>query len=257
MLLGPIQAQTTDDLVTYWIDAGRFPNRSSVLAVIKWVGSSHIDLVHFFWRPGWLTTFLVILGGAHLWRTGRRSEFLLLILPVAMGLAAAFLHRWPFGERLMAFAAPVVLMLAAVGLERLRLRLAFFHPLLGWIFVAAILLPGMVNAAFHMAYPRVRHEFRPVMQYVTRHQRPDDHFSVFAPAEVEFYTGRDFRKGSLEAASSARVWFIATRKGYQKEFPSPAQDLLDRLIARRPRLAAVEEFGAAAYLFGPEPMAAK
>jgi hypothetical protein len=174
-----------------------------------------------------------------------------------MGLAASFLHRWPFAGRLMAFAAPVILILAAEGLERLRLRLALFHPLLGWTFAAAILLPGIFNAALHVAYPRERHEVRPVMQYVTRHQRPDDHFSVFAPAEVEFYTGKDFREGSLEAASSARVWFIATRKRYQKEFPSPAQDLLDRLIARRPRLAAVEEFGAAAYLFGPEPIAVK
>jgi hypothetical protein len=45
------------------------------------------------------------------------------------------------------------------------------------------------------------------------------------------------------------VWFLDTRYGYRSLFPS--QDLLEDLNHERPRLLALEHFGAAAYLFGP------
>ncbi|HEX9867027.1 MAG TPA: hypothetical protein VGC99_00280, partial [Candidatus Tectomicrobia bacterium] len=54
-----------------------------------------------------------------------------------------------------------------------------------------------------------------------------------------------------EPNPSATVWFISIRSGYKRS-TFTAQDVLDRLNARRPRLQAIEEYGAAAYLFGPE-----
>jgi hypothetical protein len=90
---------------------------------------------------------------------------------------------------------------------------------------------------------------RPVIAFVQQHMQPSDQLLVFCPAEVEFYTGENFRHAPQEAAPFARVWFIGTRSGH-KAFPN--QDLLERLGAHRPRLEAMEEYGAAAYLFGPD-----
>ncbi len=53
----------------------------------------------------------------------------------------------------------------------------------------------------------------------------------------------------VEPNPAARVWFFASRSRYQL---FPTQDLLDRLSATRQRLRAIEEYEAAAYLFGPE-----
>jgi len=168
-----------------------------------------------------------------------------------MALAASFLHRWPFGgNQQMVFAAPAALLLAAEGIESLRRRLTRWHALAGWIVVVCLLLPGLVDAAYRISTPRLRHEVRPVIEFVQHHLHPDDQLLVFCPAEVAFYTGRDFRNASVEPDPSKSVWFIAT--GVDSDRFS-ARGLLDHLRTTRPRLRVKEEYGAAAYLFGPEP----
>jgi hypothetical protein len=167
-----------------------------------------------------------------------------------MALAASFLHRWPFGgNQQMVFAAPAALLLAAEGIESLRRRLTRWRQSAAWIFVTCLLLPGVAMAAYRIGAPGLRHEVRPVIEFVQRHLHPGDQLLVFCPAEVAFYTGRDFRNASVEPDPSKRVWFIATGVGSDR---FSARGLLDQLRATRPRLRVKEEYGAAAYLFGPE-----
>lgn len=112
-LFGPIRAQTTASLVSYWIDARGFPHTSGFLGILKWLASSNLALLHFLWQPGWLMTSFAIIGAACLWWNHQRLELLLLLLPLGLALAASFLHRWPYSGRLMAFSAPLVLLLTA------------------------------------------------------------------------------------------------------------------------------------------------
>jgi hypothetical protein len=251
LLLGPIRAQLTGILVGFW--AKSFPDTSGFVALVYWLGRSHLGLFDYFWRPfGGVLVALALVGGVCCWRTDRRPELLCLWLPVLMALAASFLHRWPFGgNQQMVFAAPAALLLAAEGIEWLRRRLTRWRALAGWIVVAFLLLPGLVVAAYRISTPRLRHEVRPVIEFVQRHLQPADQLLVFIPAEFEFYTGRDFRNASVEPDPSARVWVIVGGSR-SKGLPLPAQAVLDHLVRRRPELQAVEEYGAAAYLFGPE-----
>jgi len=151
----------------------------------------------------------------------------------------------------MVFAAAAALVLVAEGTEALRLRLARWRWWAGWTCVTLLLLPGIADAAHRILSPRQKYELRPVIQFVQRYLQPGDQLLVFDPAAVEFYTGRGFREASVEPNPSASVWFISIRNGY-KQSTFTAQDVLDRLNARRPRLQAIEEYGPAAYLFGPE-----
>ena len=251
LLLGPIRAQLSEEMLGFW--AKSFPDTSSLAALVYWLGRSHLGLFNYFWRPfGGVLIPLALLGGVRWWRTDRRPELLCLWLPVLMALAASFLHRWPFGgNQQMVFAAPAALLLAAEGIESLRRRLTRWHALAGWTVVVCLLLPGLADAAYRISTPRLRHEVRPVIEFVQRHLQPADQFLVFIPAEFEFYTGRDFRNTSVEPDPSARVWVIVGGSR-SKGLPLPAQALLDRLVRRRPELQAIEEYGAAAYLFGPE-----
>ncbi len=249
LLLGPIRAQLSGDMLGFW--AKSFPDTSSAAAFVYWLGRSHLGLFNYFWQPfGGVLVALALLGGVRCWRAGRRAELLCLWLPVLVALAASFVHRWPFGgNQHMVFAAPAALLLAAEGIEGVRGRLAHWRPSAGWIIVSILLLPGLANAAYRIGTPRQRHEVRPVIEFVQKHLHPDDQLLVFCPAEVAFYTGRDFRNASVEPDPSARVWLIGTGVGSDRY---PAQGLLDQLRAKRPRLRVIEEYGAAAYLFGPE-----
>ncbi len=251
-LLGPIRAQTTGSLVGYWINARGFPDTSSFFAVLKWLASSNLALLHFVWQPGWLIIALTITGAACLWSNHQRFELLILLLPLLLALAASFLHRWPYSGRLMAFGIPLFLLLTAKGIEGARVELSRFHSVAGWLLVAGVLCPETGSAAFHIVSPRQRHEFRPVVEFVNREMRPADQLLVFAPVEVGFYMGRDFSDAPMAAGASSRVWFIGTRHAYKQDFGASAQSVFLSLVSRRARLESKEEYGAAAYLFGPE-----
>ena len=249
LLLGPIRAQLTGTLIGFW--AKSFPDTRSLAGLLYWLVRSHIGVFNYLWQPvGGVLLPLAVLGGVCCWRTDRRPELLCLWLPVLMALAASFLHRWPFGgNQQMVFAAPAALLLAAEGIDSLRRRLTRWHALAGWIVVVCLLLPGVAMAAYRIGAPRLRHEVRPVIEFVQQHLHPDDQLLVFCPAEVAFYAGRDFRNASVEPDPSKSVWFIAT--GVDSDRFS-ARGLLDHLRTTRPRLRVKEEYGAAAYLFGPE-----
>ncbi|HEV8341196.1 MAG TPA: hypothetical protein VGR30_02375 [Candidatus Binatia bacterium] len=251
LLMGSIEAQRGDALMTFW--AGWFPDLSGPLALFFWLARSLLGLFNYFWQPlGAALLALAFVGSVRLWHNHRSSDVCFLLLPLLIALVAAFFHRWPFGgNQHMVFAAPAVFLLAAEGVETVRQRLMQRRQWLGWAFVAVLLLPNVSDSAYRIFSPRQRHEVRPVIEHVQRSRKPGDKIIVFDPATVEFYTDKNFRNPSLEPSRSTRVWVIATRSGY-KEFPSQVEDLLQSLRSRRQRLSSLEEFGAAAYLFSPE-----
>jgi hypothetical protein len=253
-LLAPIKAQLAGP-AAFWAQMNAFPDTRSVSALMWWLGWSHLGMFNYIWRYfDVLVLALVIVGAGVFWRSGRRSELLILWLPVWTALAAAFFHRWPFGgNQHMVFAAPAVLLLAAEGLETVRQRLQRLPGRIGWagwVAVAVVLLPGIVNAVYHMGVPRHWHDVRPVIEFVQRYLEPHDQLLVTEPATFEYYTGRNFRNSSMSPDPSSRVWFITLRAG-NKQFSMSKPELFEQLRVTRPQLNAIEEYGAAAYLFGP------
>jgi protein-S-isoprenylcysteine O-methyltransferase Ste14 len=249
LLQGPAQAQLGDQVLGFWSDA--FPDVSGPGALFAWLARALLGFFNYFWQPlGVVVALAVSLAGAMLWRSGRRVELALLGLPVALSLAAAFVHRWPFGgNQHMVFAGPAVLLLAGEATEAIRRRLELWRRGAGAVFVVLFLLPGIGAAAFHLAFPRQRHEARPVIRFVEENRRPQDQLLVFCPAEFEFYAGPVFPNPPSAPDPSRRVWFVGTRS---KRKPFPNQELLDRLASRRPLLLSSEAYGAASYLFGSE-----
>ena len=225
LLLGPIRAQATGHLLTFWVRIEAFPDIRSLGAFASWMWRSHLGLVSFFWHHvGALLLALALLGTIRLSRTGRRPELLILVLPVWMALAASFLYRWPFGaNQHMVFAAPAAFLLIAEGTETLRFWLGRWHASAGWLLVALVLLPGILEAGKQIASPSRKHELRPVILLVQQHLEPGDQVLVFDPAPVEFYAGRDFPRSAVDAHPAARVWFISIRAGY-KDFAITGKD---------------------------------
>jgi hypothetical protein len=73
-----------------------------------------------------LTTLLCLAGAWQLWRAGGRRLLVLLGVPFALGLAAAALHRYPYGgsARIAQHLAPAICLLAGAGAAALITRLA-------------------------------------------------------------------------------------------------------------------------------------
>jgi hypothetical protein len=248
-LLLPVTAQRGGPVVQFWSRA--FPAVAGPLPFVIWLGRSLIALFDYFWQPfGGLLLVSAALAIAACRRTERRPLLRLLWLPVGLALLAAALHWWPFGgNQHMVFAAPAVLVFAADGIELARRRLAGRRPRLAWAALALLLAPGLLGALYHLIVPRQRHELRPVIAYVEQQSRPGDQLAVFDPATFKFYTGRDMRSAPLPLASPERVWVITPRAKNGDLHPE-VRSVVDRLGRTRPRLRAMETYGAAAYLFG-------
>lgn len=248
-LLLPVTAQRSGAVVHFWSRA--FPDVSGPLPSVIWLGRSLLALFDYFWQPfGGLLLLSAGLAVAACWRTERQPLLRLLCLPVGLALLAAALHWWPFGgNQHMAFAAPAVLVFAADGIELARRRLVVRLPRVAWAGLALLLAPGLLGAFYHLIVPRQRHELRPVIAYVQQRSTPGDQLAVFDPATFKFYTGRDLRSAPRQLSSAERVWVVTPRSKNGVLHPD-VQDFVDRLARTRPRLSALETYGAAAYLFG-------
>ncbi len=245
-ILGPVRAQMSGPMIEFWRQS--YGNAASAWVILYWFGRSMLGLFDYFWQPmGALLLVLAMIGAAAMWHDERRPILMMMTAPIAATLAASFAHLWPFGgNQHMVFAAPAVFIVVAEGIERVRQRLIGRSAWMAAVFIAITLIPGIAPAAYHIVYPRQRHEVRAVLDFVRRHRQPGDRFLIQCPPEVEFYTGHELL-ALPPAGPSSRLWVLTTASGRHG---------LDAASIRafapdRPYLTGDQQFGAAAYLFGP------
>jgi hypothetical protein len=99
--------------------------------------------------------------------------------PIALTVAAAFVHQYPLsGSRLTLFLIPGLLLLAASGAAMVQQGLARhrFEPLrYAWLPAAApLLIMGISQQGYRLAHPRYRSHIRPAVEYVRAHRQPGD-----------------------------------------------------------------------------------
>jgi hypothetical protein len=119
-----------EGMVAYWKNGfppaewGRLPG---------WLASRHVGTLFAYplgaeYGGSLLTVALCLAGACACWRGGQRPLLVMCLLPFGLNLAAAALHRYPYGEhpRLMQHLAPAICLLAGAGggwlIERLASR---------------------------------------------------------------------------------------------------------------------------------------
>ena len=218
----------------------------------------------------------------------KRKQLFILIFPVLVTLLAAGAHKYPFKGRVLLFIVPALLLLIAQGAEQIRvltadrsrfvgacfLVLLFLHPLLfstyGLIKPHADSLPLGVDAAtVPPGVGHTREEMKPVMNYISEHQRQGDVLYVYdaaAPAflyyapryhldKINYVLGRvsgwtqnwnAYENDVNQLRGHGRVWFLVSHLHQQEEFPAY---LLDH---KGTRLDLFKGLGAQVYLYDLE-----
>jgi hypothetical protein len=148
LALGPARLQRDANVEQCW--SAYFPDWSRPWLVPLWAVTSTLDAFRYCApAAGQLLVPAAMVGGVLLWRQGRVAFFALLAAPLLLGLAAALMHRYPYGgARVIVYATPGLLLLIAAGvpaiLDWLRPRTRF-----GVAFaVVCLLLPAVESVKY-------------------------------------------------------------------------------------------------------------
>lgn len=156
---GPQSDSVMATMRDYWSSA--FPPQAP-LPLVTWLLRVHTS--HMFSYPAGgeggastLTTGLVVAGIVAMVRRGSRVVLSLYLVPFALGLAAAFLGRYPYGgsARTMQYVAPAILLLAGLGAAALLSRV----PSVAWnrrahaLSIAVFAMIGLGLLAWDVTHP--------------------------------------------------------------------------------------------------------
>jgi hypothetical protein len=158
--------------------------------------------------PMTLASVLFLIGLYGLF-TNQWSWALALAAPLGFTLLASALHQYPFGNRLLMFALPNILLITVGGLEWIHTALQ--RPWLAYpvtVIVAGMLLwQPLVSAIENVGAPTMREHVRPLLAYLQVHRQPQDRTYVYygALAAFQYYAPfYGFKTGDYIVGSDAR-----------------------------------------------------
>ena len=268
---------TNEDLSSSW--SARYPDS---FGDILWLFDA---LGRFFYHPmgfpgiaDGIGIFAFIVGCVAWYRRDRRI-FFALVAPFVVTMVAAYLRQYPFRDRLVLFLAPLGMLIVAEGIALLltqlrKIRFAnryrcWLSGLLGIVCLYALTVPAISRASNFIVHPEVKHEVRPVVEYVSTKYQPGDKIYVYAGAVQAFayyvdlkdYSDLNYTNGSanfsqkgdietrsqfateIEPLTGDRVWFVFRAEAEEE---LTAKEYLD-LVGQE--LDSIQQLGASAYLY--------
>ena len=121
---------------------------------------------------------------------------LVLIVPFPVLLIVSGLKKYPFGGRLLLFIIPIVFILIAEGIERIRSILQKIHPWIGFCATAALVILFMfqptLNSLRNLQQPYLREHIKPILSYLSQHRQDTDFIYVYYGAEpaLDYYASQ-------------------------------------------------------------------
>jgi hypothetical protein len=173
LVFGPVRHQHDAEIHSCWVAC--MPNWREPATVPRWFLSAPFEVCRYCCKP--LGQFLVpfaLAGALLLRRTGEGTRLRLMLASIFLALAAACVHVYPFGgARVMAYAAPAILLIAAAGVAsvltwlRSRSRLACVVPLL-------LLLTPAASSLEQVVHPWSEADVPSAAAFVQRQRRAED-----------------------------------------------------------------------------------
>ena len=176
-----------EDLASSW--SSRYP---SSLIDLGWLLDA---LGRFFYNPMGFTGITDGIGifafvfGCVAWYKKDKAFLGTLLAPFIATLIAAYLHQYPFRERLAVFLVPFAIIIVAEGVAWLigqfnrtqaNFKGRFISLILGIFCLLSLTIPQIARAGSFVFAPEVKHEIRPVTEYVLSHQQSEDTIYVYS-----------------------------------------------------------------------------
>lgn len=168
--------EAPDGLWLHWAKGFMpFPPRS--ISDLYWFVTSLKGIIHNPGGLGSLSYFLIMCLLVAFWQLflGNKIKLCVLLSPVPVALLASGIKAYPFATRLILYLVPVVLFGVAAGIELMRSHLSKASPVLGFCFVAALLIsPVLKLSAIGRGAPFLTAEIKPVLSYIQNHIQEGD-----------------------------------------------------------------------------------
>lgn len=214
LVLGPVRCQHDAEIHSCWVAC--MPNWDRPWTVPGWFLLSPFEVCRYCCKPlGQMLAFLAVPGALCLWRRGERTAVLLMTAPIALALAAACVHRYPFGgARVMAYATPAVLLLGAAGVPSVFAWLTARSRLACAGLVGLLLLP-LFSSLEQVVHPWREADISKVAAYVRARQHPED-FILGNDVAQQYYfrqLGPAFHlldESPIPAPRGDRLWVVMT-----------------------------------------------
>jgi hypothetical protein len=226
LALGPAAAQRCDAMDSCW--TAHFPDWSRPWFVPAWAILQTLEVCRYCVMPlGQVLAVFAGFGAAALWvKPGGRDLLSILLVPLALALAAACLHKYPYGGmRVEAFATPALCLLAAAGARDIVPRVARKSRALAVVCLLAF-APPVLLTAYRAVEPWPRVESDRAAAFVIEHRQPGE--PIFGNYwEYEYYMRNEpaFRawQGAFapEESNAARAWVIHTADRAAEHYPFP------------------------------------
>jgi hypothetical protein len=151
--------------------------------------------------PMTLVAALVFFAGClSLVRRQRGQVLALLLGPLTFALIASAAHQYPFGDRLLLFAVPLLVLTLGEGVWRIGRRPGLV-PAAAAALAVIVLFANSVDAAVrHVIQPRKLEEIKPAMAYLRAYEGVGDRLYLYYSAQYPFrvYARRYGFQGLLE-----------------------------------------------------------
>ena len=270
---------SNEDLSSSW--ESRYPDSwSDILWVFDALGRFFYHPMGFLGITDGIGIFAFIVGCVVCYRRNR-NIFLALVSPFVATIIAAYLHKYPFRDRLVLFLAPLAMIIVAEGIALMLTKLSikrnrsakfsWLLGILGIVCLVALTFPAIYRAGNFTLHPELKHEVKPVLRYVAERVQPEDKIYVYVEGNQAFtyylqlkgYSDLDYIYGTSDFSSKGkelpekyrslakdlqplkgdRVWFIL-----RTDSPEELEILqyLDRIGQKKEFFA---QTGASAYLY--------
>jgi hypothetical protein len=226
LALGPVAAQRCTAMESCW--TAHFPDWSRPLLVPAWAITQTFEVCRYCLMPlGHAFAVFAGLGVAAM--CAKRSERELaavLLAPLALALAAALVHQYPYGGmRVEAFATPALCLLSAKGARDVIPRITRKSRLLGAVCLAAF-VPPLLLTAYRVVEPWPRAATDAAAAYIIERRAAGDPIrGNFWEHEYYLRNEPSFQPWQGEFTSSelcaARVWVIHAAERAVTELPYP------------------------------------
>jgi len=190
------------------------------LADIKWFTDLFFEI---FRNPldmtlSGIAALLFLVGSLSVY--GRnKSNFFILISPIALTFIAAALHQYPFKGRFIFFLLPSMLLFVAEGAEYIRAMTVDRSAFIGIALISLLFFHPLTTSAYRVIKPFYYEDIKPVMHYIKDNWREGDVLYVhyYAQYPFEYYSHyypetHMFTKNEYVIGIAPRGWYRHWKK---------------------------------------------